>query len=55
LSNRAGSSEVKNWVFVADAVAELPFEMTLVDYVPYYRSEAGTVMPRALSIGGALS
>ncbi len=37
-----GTSEMKNWVPVAGAMAELGFEPTLVDYVPCYRSEAGT-------------
>src|SRR5690606_6343648 len=39
---QAGTSEVKNWVPVAGAMADLGFKMNLVDYVPYYRSEAGT-------------
>jgi len=33
---------VKNWIPVAGDMAELPFEMTLVDYVPCYRSATGT-------------
>ena len=33
---------MKNWVPVAGAMAELGFAMTLVDYVPCYRSLAGT-------------
>jgi len=37
-----GTSEMKNWVPVAGAMAELGFEPTVVDYVPCYRSEAGT-------------
>jgi 3-O-methylgallate 3,4-dioxygenase len=39
---QAGSSEIKNWVPVASAMAELPLAMTTVDYIPCYRSEAGT-------------
>lgn len=39
---QAGTSEIKNWVPVAGAMAELGLPMTLVDYVPCYRSEAGT-------------
>jgi hypothetical protein len=39
---QAGTSEVKNWIPVCGAMAELGFEMNLVDYVPCYRSEAGT-------------
>lgn len=37
-----GTSEMKNWVPVAGAMAELGFKPMLVDYVPCYRSEAGT-------------
>ena len=37
---RSGTSEILNWVAVG-GVAE-PMEMTLVDYVPGYRSPAGT-------------
>jgi len=39
---QAGTSEMKNWVPVAGAMADLGFAMTLVDYVPCYRSLAGT-------------
>jgi hypothetical protein len=39
---QAGTSEVKNWVPVAGAMADLGYKMTLVDYVPCYRSLAGT-------------
>jgi 3-O-methylgallate 3,4-dioxygenase len=39
---QAGTSEVKNWVPVAGAMADLGFEPTVIDYVPCYRSEAGT-------------
>lgn len=39
---QAGSSEIKNWVPVASAMADLPVNMTLVDYIPCYRSTAGT-------------
>jgi hypothetical protein len=39
---QAGTSEVKNWIPVAGAMADLGFDMNLVDYVPCYRSEAGT-------------
>jgi 3-O-methylgallate 3,4-dioxygenase len=38
----AGTSELKNWVPVAGAMADLGLDYTLVDYVPCYRSEAGT-------------
>jgi 3-O-methylgallate 3,4-dioxygenase len=39
---QAGTSEVKNWVPVAGAMADLGLDLTVVDYVPCYRSEAGT-------------
>jgi hypothetical protein len=39
---QSGTSEIKNWVPVAGAMAALKLPMTLVDYVPCYRSEAGT-------------
>ncbi len=39
---QAGTSEVKNWIPVAGAMADIGLHMTLVDYVPCYRSEAGT-------------
>ena len=39
--NRApGTPEILNWVVLAGAVE--PLEMTLIDYVPCYRSPAGT-------------
>jgi hypothetical protein len=37
-----GTSEIKNWIPVAGAMADLNFEMELIDYIPCYRSEAGT-------------
>ena len=37
-----GTSEVKNWIPLAGAMVELGFTPTVVDYVPCYRSEAGT-------------
>lgn len=37
-----GTSEIKNWVPVAGAMAELGFTPELIDYVPCYRSVAGT-------------
>ncbi len=39
---QAGTSEIKNWIVVAGAMAEAGLKMSLVDYVPCYRSEAGT-------------
>jgi hypothetical protein len=38
----SGTSEIKNWIVVAGAMAEAGLKMTLIDYVPCYRSEAGT-------------
>lgn len=35
-----GTSEIRNWIALAGAVE--PMDMTLVDYVPCYRSPAGT-------------
>lgn len=39
---QAGTSELKNWVPVVAAMDALQFAPTVVDYVPCYRSEAGT-------------
>lgn len=39
---QAGSSEIKNWIPVSAIMTECDLLMTLVDYVPCYRSEAGT-------------
>ncbi len=39
---RDGTSEMKNWIPVAGAMAELGLEPHVLDYVPCYRSEAGT-------------
>ena len=39
---RSGTSEVKNWLVVAGMLAETDLNMELLDYVPCYRSEAGT-------------
>ncbi|MBX5468100.1 MAG: hypothetical protein K6U14_11505 [Firmicutes bacterium] len=38
----SGSSEIRNWVAVGGAMQGLPLQFELVDYVPVYRSEAGT-------------
>ncbi|WP_063062875.1 protocatechuate 3,4-dioxygenase [Nocardia sienata] len=38
----AGTSEIKNWIPVAGAMATLGYKPTVVDYVPCYRSAAGT-------------
>jgi len=39
---QSGTSEIKNWVPVAGAMAALDLKPTIVDYVPCYRSPAGT-------------
>lgn len=39
---QSGTSEIKNWVPVAAAAADAGLKMELADYVPCYRSEAGT-------------
>jgi len=39
---RSGTSETKNWLVVAGMLAETNLQMDLLDYVPCYRSEAGT-------------
>jgi 3-O-methylgallate 3,4-dioxygenase len=39
---QSGTSEIKNWIAVAGAMAEAGLSMKLLDYVPCYRSEAGT-------------
>ncbi len=39
---QSGTSEIKNWIPLAAIMAECGLDMTLVDYVPCYRSEAGT-------------
>ena len=39
---QSGTSEIKNWITVSGAMSEAGLNMTLLDYVPCYRSEAGT-------------
>lgn len=39
---QSGTSETKNWITVAGAMTEAGLAMRLVDYVPCYRSLAGT-------------
>jgi hypothetical protein len=39
---RSGTSEIKNWIVLAGIISETNLEMDLLDYVPCYRSEAGT-------------
>jgi hypothetical protein len=38
----AGSSEMRNWIALAGALDHTDLQMNLVDYVPCYRSAAGT-------------
>ncbi|HVQ74736.1 MAG TPA: extradiol ring-cleavage dioxygenase [Candidatus Binatia bacterium] len=44
----SGNSEIRNWIAAAGAVEHL--SMTLVDYVPSYRSEAGTGVGMAFAV-----
>jgi hypothetical protein len=37
-----GTSEIRNWLVVAGAMDESPMQMSLIDYVPCYRTAAGT-------------
>jgi 3-O-methylgallate 3,4-dioxygenase len=39
---RAGTSELRNWIVVGGAVAGSALRAQVVDYLPCYRSEAGT-------------
>jgi 3-O-methylgallate 3,4-dioxygenase len=39
---RSGTSETKNWIIAAGALCESGLQMNLLDYVPCYRSLAGT-------------
>ena len=39
---RSGTSEIKNWIPLSAIMADCGLAMTLVDYIPCYRSEAGT-------------
>ncbi len=39
---QSGTSEIKNWIALAGMMAEAGLTMKLIDYVPCYRSEAGT-------------
>jgi len=38
----AGTSEIRNWIATAAAMVGTGLEMEVLDYVPCYRSEAGT-------------
>ncbi|MDG2033450.1 MAG: hypothetical protein P8J29_05905 [Rhodospirillales bacterium] len=39
---RSGTSETKNWIVAAGIVSEANLEMNILDYVPCYRTDAGT-------------
>ena len=39
---QSGTSETKNWIAVAGILSETRLRMNLLDYVPCYRSDAGT-------------
>jgi aromatic ring-opening dioxygenase catalytic subunit (LigB family) len=39
---RSGTSETKNWICAAGILSNTNLKMNLIDYVPCYRSEAGT-------------
>ena len=39
---RSGTSELRNWVAVGGAMAGTPLTAQVIDYLPCYRSEAGT-------------
>lgn len=39
---QSGNSEIKNWIALGGAMADTNCEFSVVDYVPCYRSEAGT-------------
>jgi hypothetical protein len=38
----SAASESQNWVALGGALADTPLQMELVDYIPMYRTEAGT-------------
>jgi OH-DDVA oxygenase/3-O-methylgallate 3,4-dioxygenase len=38
----SGTSETKNWIVALGALSQTDYDMNLIDYVPCYRSEAGT-------------
>jgi hypothetical protein len=39
---QSGTSEIKNWIPLSAVMTDAGLDMTLLDYVPCYRSEAGT-------------
>ena len=46
----SGTSEVKNWVTLAGFLSDTPLEMTVSEYIPCYRSVAGTGNAMAFGI-----
>lgn len=47
---RSGTSETKNWITGIGALATTDLKMNLIDYVPCYRSEAGTGNAMAFAV-----
>ena len=47
---RSGTSETKNWITGIGALMDSGLAMELVDYVPCYRSEAGTGNAMAFAV-----
>ena len=39
---QSGTSEIKNWIAACGILEDSGLDMTLLDYVPCYRSEVGT-------------
>jgi catalytic LigB subunit of aromatic ring-opening dioxygenase len=44
----SGNSEIRNWIAAAGALPHL--QMQVIDYLPYYRSEAGTGIGAAFAV-----
>jgi hypothetical protein len=47
---QSGSGEIKNWMPVAAAMGDVKRKMRLVDYAPFYRSDAGTGSGMAFAV-----
>ncbi|MGE5147057.1 MAG: protocatechuate 3,4-dioxygenase [Candidatus Eiseniibacteriota bacterium] len=47
---QSGSGEIKNWIPVMAAMNDVGLKMRLVDYAPFYRSEAGTGSGMAFTV-----
>jgi aromatic ring-opening dioxygenase LigB subunit len=47
---QSGTSETKNWITAAGILAATGFRMNLFDYIPCYRSEAGTGNAMAFAV-----